>query len=187
MSNNNMVKRGNWLIPDDKVFGVTERVFRNQAHQRCATSLIEDLLERRYADGSSNLDLEVYNYDGPPADWDRERQVEFLEDCGVEVPDPDENWRDYDETLRDVTEETWHEYVNIFEWWRVDENVARNFLDLDQSMVCAYGEWYWGRRTTGQMIYMDHIVEEVAAIYFEWYLDEFPFLERVEEEAGSAT
>lgn len=178
---NDIVRRGNYELPADKLHKVTKHIFHHQAQQRLTFGLVEDCLNRRWLKGGDDLDLEVYNYDEPPADWSNEERIAFLESHGVEVPDPEENWRDYDFTLAERTREAWDEYVTVSEWWRVNEDVARVFREMGKPVVYTYNEWYWGRATAGQEIYMDYAVEEVAAHFYPYYLEEFPFIKKVEE------
>lgn len=180
---NDIIRRGDYELPADKLHKVTKHIFHDQAQQRLTFGLVEDCLNRRWQKGGDELDLEVYNYDSPPTDWENEDRLDFLKDCGVEAPDPEEWWsgNGYNNKLRDIVQEAWDTYVNVSEWWRVNEDVARVFREMGKPVVYAYNEWYWGRATTGQEIYMDHAVEEVAAHFYPYYLEEFPFIKKVVE------
>lgn len=183
MSSSKMVKRGEWLVPFDKLEKVTRHIFQEQAAQQLTFGLVENWLQQRWQKGGDELDLEVYNYDFPPVVWEDKDRLEFLKDCGVEAPDPDEYWfgNSYREALRDAAEEAWNDYVTVFEWWRVTEQAAKVFMEMGKPVVYAFNEWYWGRATTGQSIYDDWAVQQVAATWYGCYTDEFPFLKRVEE------
>ena len=58
------------------------------------------------------------------------------------------------------------EGTEIFEWWLVSNDLARLLVDKGETVLEEYGCNWWGRTTTGQAVYMDEVIEEIAACYF---------------------
>ena len=52
----------------------------------------------------------------------------------------------------------------IYEWWLVSEWLAATLKQNNQPLLQnAYGTW-WGRTCSGQAIYMDNIIQEIALL-----------------------
>jgi len=58
------------------------------------------------------------------------------------------------------------EGTEILEWWLISNDLARMLKGEDEVVIEKYGCNWWGRTTTGQAVYMDLVIEEVAASYF---------------------
>lgn len=77
------------------------------------------------------------------------------------------------ETLYDYLErnavEIQDEYSEIYEWYAVTEWFANKLKEEGEAVLDQWGGPWWGRRTTGQAIYMDSVIQEIA---LEIYGDE---------------
>jgi hypothetical protein len=73
------------------------------------------------------------------------------------------------------------EIPEIFEYWLVSEWLAKKLADAGEAVILDfYGRSVWGRCTTGQACYMDHVIAE---IYFE-LTKEAIGVDRLAEELG---
>ena len=54
-------------------------------------------------------------------------------------------------------------FENVCEWWFVDQSLGERLEDKGE-VAFRYGlEWMWGRQTSGQAVYMDSVIEKIAA------------------------
>jgi hypothetical protein len=75
-----------------------------------------------------------------------------------------DDWR---EAVRDIAEPE-----EVFEWWEVGEWLAEKLEAAGEVVIRnGYGDW-WGRRTTGQSVSLDYIIQRLGAEYAAWALDE---------------
>lgn len=51
---------------------------------------------------------------------------------------------------------------DIMEWWLVDSWLAEQLLQRKETIVSAYGSIWWGRRSSGQAVWLDCIIREIA-------------------------
>lgn len=54
------------------------------------------------------------------------------------------------------------DYDDVLEWWLVSPFMARLLSNAKEVIVSDYGCHWWGRQTSGQAIYMDHIIRQIA-------------------------
>ena len=52
---------------------------------------------------------------------------------------------------------------DILEWWLVTPWLARQLENHDETVIEEYGCHWWGRRTSGQAIYMDEVMADIAS------------------------
>lgn len=54
------------------------------------------------------------------------------------------------------------EYSEIYEWWVVSDWLIGLLKEKGEAVIDQWGGPWWGRRTTGQAIYMDSVIQEIA-------------------------
>jgi len=55
------------------------------------------------------------------------------------------------------------EAQEVYEWWAVSSNMGRALQERGEVIIPGnYGNWYWGRCTTGQAIKLDHVISLIA-------------------------
>jgi hypothetical protein len=55
----------------------------------------------------------------------------------------------------------------IFEWWLIDEWLLNKLRSKNESVLSVHFNNWWGRSCTGQAIYLDSVISEIAAeIYY---------------------
>lgn len=57
------------------------------------------------------------------------------------------------------------ELDDVFEWWLVTPYMAEMLKDNGEVIFSDYDCWWWGRQTSGQALYMDHVIQKIAE---EW-------------------
>lgn len=57
------------------------------------------------------------------------------------------------------------ELDDVFEWWLVTPYMAEMLKDNGEVIFFDYDCWWWGRQTSGQALYMDHVIQKIAE---EW-------------------
>lgn len=67
----------------------------------------------------------------------------------------------HDESIWDELE-NFNEDTEILEWWLVTPYMAELLKDNGEVILAAYDCFWWGRTTTGQAIYMDWVIQEIA-------------------------
>ena len=69
------------------------------------------------------------------------------------------------EALMKNDESLWEqlpEDAEILEWWLVSPWLAEWLLRSGECVLEAYGSSWWGRQTSGQAIWMDAVIQEIA-------------------------
>lgn len=65
-----------------------------------------------------------------------------------------------------IDEEYMYPFVDtedeIFEWWLVSPYLARELKAQNEVVIDALDCYWWGRTTSGQAIYMDNVIQEIA-------------------------
>ena len=65
-------------------------------------------------------------------------------------------------------ESLWEELQNldenseIMEWWLVTPYMAELLKEKGEVILSDYGCYWWGRQTSGQALYMDGVIQEIA-------------------------
>ena len=54
------------------------------------------------------------------------------------------------------------EYDEVFEWWLVTPYMAELLKENGEVIFSDYDCYWWGRTTTGQALYMDWVIQEIA-------------------------
>lgn len=54
---------------------------------------------------------------------------------------------------------------DVFEWWLVTPYMAEMLKDNGEVIFSDYDCWWWCRQTSGQALYMDHVIQKIAE---EW-------------------
>ena len=67
----------------------------------------------------------------------------------------------YDESLWEQLPED----AEILEWWLVSPWLAEWLLRSGECVLEAYGFSWWGRQTSGQAIWMDAVIQEIACSF----------------------
>lgn len=52
---------------------------------------------------------------------------------------------------------------DVMEWWLVDSWLAERLKREGEVIIEEYGCCWWGRLASGQAIYMDSVIQEIAA------------------------
>ena len=183
------------MIPifyEDRNAAIEQRAKEYIEHRilACQSSLVAYLLEkgdRVSFEDIVNLDVDVESMDGyalatfideeMTQDWrklnliDIDDYISGYEDG--EEPDYDAEWsnlnpldlHDYDiDALRDYIREN-HESGEIFSWYLVDEWLAEELAKEGEATLTDGESHWWGRRTYGQLIVNDGIMQRIAAKY----------------------
>ena len=72
------------------------------------------------------------------------------------------------EELMRHDESLWEELQNldenseIMEWWLVTPYMAELLKEKGEVILSDYGCYWWGRQTSGQALYMDGVIQEIA-------------------------
>lgn len=116
-----------------------------------------DALDESGYDHEDILDLTVRRTD--PSDWDVAECRDWLKDRG-EMPEIDEDdedeWRD---AVRDADQD---EPTEVYEHWAVTKWFADKLREHGETVGDLFDFHVWGRTTTGQAIYMDGIIRDIA-------------------------
>ena len=67
----------------------------------------------------------------------------------------------HDECLWDELE-NFDEDTDVLEWWLVTPYMADMLKNNGEVILAAYDCYWWGRTTTGQALYMDWVIQEIA-------------------------
>jgi hypothetical protein len=54
------------------------------------------------------------------------------------------------------------QHITFYETWIVTSWLAARLLEEDEAVIEFRGLWLWQRATTGQAIYMDHVIQSIA-------------------------
>ena len=54
------------------------------------------------------------------------------------------------------------DYDEIMEWWLITPYLAKQLIEHGEVIVSEYGCLWWGRQTSGQAIYMDYAIQQIA-------------------------
>lgn len=143
----------------------------------CVSTLIYEL--RDVADSLDDYDTYLTLTGGKPdyeeaatyfieQDADEDQLAEILEHFGVE-PEPDEDLagsalaaaeEDYEWVCNEYRLEP--EYGEIYEHWIVSNWLGRKLTEHGQVVEEFMGMTIWGRQTTGQMISIDWVIEQIC-------------------------
>ena len=52
---------------------------------------------------------------------------------------------------------------DVMEWWLIDSWLAERLKREGEVIIEEYGCYWWGRQSSGQAIYMDSVIQEIAA------------------------
>ena len=52
---------------------------------------------------------------------------------------------------------------DVMEWWFIDSWLAERLERAGEVVIEEYGCCWWGRLASGQAIYMDSVIQEIAA------------------------
>ena len=67
----------------------------------------------------------------------------------------------HDECLWDELE-NFDEDTDVLEWWLVTPYMAELLKENGEVIFADYDCYWWGRTTTGQALYMDWVIQEIA-------------------------
>ena len=67
----------------------------------------------------------------------------------------------HDESLLDSLQ-NFDENSEIMEWWLVTPYMAELLKENGEVILAAYDCCWWGRTTSGQALYMDGVIQEIA-------------------------
>ena len=134
----------NGIVQDITREFIHPHIFRNQSS--LITHLQGQEVEGFYYDDIENLymsDEEILNYMGS---YDEDMSDQEI----IEVRDHGEDFKE------------------VFEWYLVSDWFLDRLREINEPIIDNdYGE-YWGRCCTGQSIYLDHNIQELA---YEWASD----------------
>ena len=52
----------------------------------------------------------------------------------------------------------------VLEWWLVTPYMAELLKEKGEVILSDYGCYWWGRTTSGQALYMDGVIQEIAEL-----------------------
>ena len=67
----------------------------------------------------------------------------------------------HDESLWDKLE-NFKEDTDVLEWWLVTPYMAELLKEKGEVILSDYDCYWWGRTTSGQALYMDGVIQEIA-------------------------
>ena len=67
----------------------------------------------------------------------------------------------HDESLLDNLQNI-NENSEVLEWWLVTPYMADMLRENGEVILSAYDCYWWGRTTSGQALYMDGVIQEIA-------------------------
>ena len=67
----------------------------------------------------------------------------------------------HDESLLDSLQNL-DENSEIMEWWLVTPYMAELLKEKGEVILSDYDCYWWGRQTSGQALYMDWVIQEIA-------------------------
>ena len=67
----------------------------------------------------------------------------------------------HDESLLEELQNL-NEYSEIMEWWLVTPYMADMLREKGEVILSDYDCCWWGRQTSGQALYMDGVIQEIA-------------------------
>ena len=66
----------------------------------------------------------------------------------------------------EIDEEYMYPFVDreeeVFEWWLVSPYLARELKEQGEIIINALDCYWWGRTTSGQVLYMDAVIRKIA-------------------------
>jgi len=142
----------NGIVQDITRIFITPHIYRNQ------TALVTDMQKESY---SSEC---CYSFS-----WDNVENLymtdeEILEAYSYHFVEEEEQENFFIERVRDNGDDM----NEIFEWYLVSDWFLDRLREINEPIIDNdYGE-YWGRTCTGQSIYLDHNIQELA---YEWASD----------------
>lgn len=144
---------------------VRNNQFVNQSH------LVSDALDQNFFEWSDLEGLDIYRFsdiDGNVVELTKEQYEDYLAQLkqsinAAEIDDNDpEDILMYKQHLDYIT---WlsPESQEIYEWWLVEDHIARELLIQGEPILQNnYGIW-WGRTCSGQAISMDTPIQKIVA------------------------
>ncbi len=107
-------------------------------------------------------------------DCDDEEAKKVIERCVLKLPQPLEdalfssNLDDLADALQHLDEQSFCDdddsRDDILEYWLVSSDLGKDLLDLDEYVVPFDNCYLWGRTISGQSVYMDSVILEIAHI-----------------------
>ena len=67
----------------------------------------------------------------------------------------------HDESLLDSLQNL-DENSEVMEWWLVTPYMADMLREKGEVILADYDCYWWGRQTSGQALYMDEVIQEIA-------------------------
>ena len=67
----------------------------------------------------------------------------------------------HDESLLDSFQ-NFDDSSEVLEWWLVTPYMAELLKEKGEVMLADYDCYWWGRTTSGQALYMDGVIQEIA-------------------------
>ena len=67
----------------------------------------------------------------------------------------------HDESLLDSLQ-NFNDSSEVLEWWLVTPYMAELLKEKGEVILSDYGCYWWGRQTSGQALYMDWVIQEIA-------------------------
>ena len=67
----------------------------------------------------------------------------------------------HDESLLDNLQNI-NESSEVLEWWLVTPYMAELLRENGEVILSAYDCYWWGRQTSGQALYIDWVIQEIA-------------------------
>jgi|TARA_R100000084_G_scaffold66430_1_gene28993 hypothetical protein len=149
----------NGIVQDITRIFITPHIYRNQ------TALVTDMQK----EGESNL----YRFE-----WDNIENLYMTDEEILKyMGSYDEDMSDQE--LIDEVRNNGEDMNEIFEWYLVSDWFLDRLREINEPVIDNdYGE-YWGRCCTGQSIYLDHNIQELA---YEWSSDKRLYKNRLTKE-----
>lgn len=148
----------------------TLRGFVSREVCTCQTHIVEYVLKKSWEDSEAPFswdDVENYYVDNS-------EEIEELKDKLFEDILTDEEIDEIEEQIEELENEQ-DNPQEVYEWWEVTSWFAEKLKAHNEVVISDYGYGgYWGRCTTGQAIWLDGIIMEIA--------DELGMLDKYKDE-----
>lgn len=153
--------------------------------------MTEYILRKSWEDSDApfnydDLDMERFSYDGTFISFDEitrkqkdsakeelEQLIEQIEDYNGEFEILEDAGFEYltagiykANQIEDIKKEVSEiedldgEYIEVYEWWMVSSWLAEKLEEKGEIIIDS--ECIWGRRTTGQAIFLDYVISEIC-------------------------
>lgn len=84
-------------------------------------------------------------------------------------------WAEDEDVWRQAVADNW-EYPEVYQWFAMDDRFIRALKEQGEVTMSAFDLDMWGRQGCGSDICTDYAIQQAAAVWWPYYVDEFPKL-----------